>query len=164
MARTVSYGPNGTAVSGVSSVTFPVAPLNFAADFRKLSEGPGLVVYTDVTSPQDQPSTLRIAQSSRSNVYAGTSIDPSVFLPTKQGTDTIVEIREVWSESDSTDSTYLRMFPVRLALTLTTPNANQVSIASIERLVARAIAALAAQGKDTLDEGVSALLHGVVQK
>lgn len=164
MAKVLSYGPNDTPVEGVTNLTLTVPPLNFDADFRTLEDEPGRWVAIDVTSPQDQPSTLRIAQQSRPNVYAGTSIDPSVFLPTKKGLDTIIEIREVWSDTESTDPTYLRLAPVRAAITLTLPDSSLVTEDSVMRLVGRAVAALFAQGDATHSAGISALLHGVVRK
>lgn len=164
MAKTISYGPNGTAVAGVSDVVTTTLPLNFTADFRSIEEGPSKVVYTDITAPQDRASTLRIAQSSRANIYSGTSIDPSVFLATKRGTDTIIEVRETHEETDSTDSTYLRHYPVRAALTLTLPDASQVTADAVVRLINRLVAAVATQGDDELTAGVTALLHGVVKK
>lgn len=164
MTKSLVFGPNGTPVGGVSEVAITVAPLNYAADFRRVEEGASKIVYTDVTAPQDQPSTIRIAQQSRPNVYAGTTIDPSVFLPNKRGTDTIIEVREVWSEVDSADTSYLRMFPVRAALTLTVPDASQVTVAAVQRVVQRLFAALAEQGEANTDSGIAALLHGVVCK
>lgn len=165
MGKTIAYGPNGTAVAGVTAITFAVAPLNFDADFQRIDGGAGSAwIATDVTSAREFPSTVRIAQQSRANVYAGTSIDPSCYLSTKRGTDTIVEVREVHSEVDSEDSTYLKAWPMRLAITLTAPDANQVDAASIQRMLARAVAALAVQGDDELTAGLNNLLHGVVRK
>jgi hypothetical protein len=148
----------------VTEVTFPIPPINYTADLREVEDGPGKVVYTDVTSPQDQPSTLRIAQQSRANIYAGTSIDPAAFLATKRGTDTIIEVRQVWMESDSEDSTYLRFAPVRAALTLSLPDSAIVTPDRVADLVQTVIAALFAQGDDTHTDGIAALLHGVVKK
>lgn len=164
MTRSVSYGPNGTAVPDVTALTLALPPLNFDADFQVIEEGPGKVVMTDVTSPRTQPSTIRIAQQSRPNVYAGTTIDPAVFLPIKKGTDTVIELREVWSETDTEDSSYLRLFPVRVAITATFPDADQITAAAVARSVARVVAALAAQGDDDLIAGIEALLRGVGKK
>lgn len=166
MAKTTSFGPNGSPVGDpvITAITFPVAPINFLSDFREVEDGPGKVVYTDVTAPQDQPSTVRIAQTVRPNVYAGSSIDSSVYLPNKKGTDTIIELREIWSVVDSTDASFLLQFPIRMALTMSLPDSAYVTADSVERLVARLVACLAAQGMDTPDSGIQALLHGVVKK
>lgn len=164
MTKSIVYGPNGTAVDGVTAVTFDVAPLNFDADFLSIDEGTGKNVMTDITSPLDQPSTLRIQRRAVANVYSGTSIDPGAYLATKRGTDLLVEVREVYTELDSEDSTYLKAFPFRLAVTATYPEASQVTTAMVERALARVVAAFAAMGDDDLTAGIDALLHNVVKK
>lgn len=164
MSRVLTFGPNGTPVEGVTALSFTLPPLNFEADFGLIEEGVGKVIYTDLTSPQEQPSTLRIAQTSRANVYAGTSIDPSVYLANKRGTDTIVEVREIWADTESTDPSILGHAPVRCAITLTVPDSAIVTDEAVERLLARCVAAFYKQGEATPDAGITALLHGVVKK
>lgn len=164
MSFVLGYGPNGTAVDGVTDVTFPVAPLNYDADFRVLEEGPGKVVLTDITSPLNQPSTLRIAQSVRANVYTNSDIDSSAYLSSKKGADTIVEVREIWSKTTVSDPSYERLFPVRCAITLTVPTDAIIDTTSVQRLIARAVAAFATMGDDSYDNGIDALLHGVVAR
>lgn len=164
MSRSLAHGPNGTPVDGLSAVTYAIPPLNYDADFVAIEEGPGRVVYTDVTSAQDQPSTLRIAQQSRPNVYAGTSIDASAYLPNKKGTDTIVEVKETWSITESTDPTFLQQAPVRCAITLTLPTTAVMSYSDVQSLIGRAVAALFTQGEATAEEGLVRLLHGVVKR
>lgn len=166
MAKTTSYGPVGTPVGDpvITAVTFEVTPLNFDADFRTVEEGASKIVLTDITSPQDQPSTIRISQAARPNVYAGTSIDASAYLPNKKGTDTVVEVREVHAVTDDTDPAFLLQFPVRAAFTLNVPDSAYVTPALVKRLLARVVAAMAEQASATLDSGIDALLHGAVKK
>lgn len=164
MTKTIVYGPTGTAVEGVAAVTFAVPPLNFDEDFSLIDEGKGSIVFTDITSPTDQPSTLRIAQRPVANVYSRSSIDPSLYLATKRGTDMIIEVLETHMEHDSVDSSLDKAWPARFALTMSTPDAAQVDAASIKRGVARLVAALAAMGDATLDAGIDKLRHGVVRK
>lgn len=166
MAKTTSYGPSGTPVGDpvITALTFPIAPLNFDADFGIIEEGVGKVVMTDITSPQDQPSTLRISQQAMPNVYAGSSIDSSVYLPNKKGTATVVEICEIWTVTDDTDPAFLLQFPVRGALTLRLPDSAYVTPASVERLVGRVVAGLFAQGSAISTTGLEAILHGIVKK
>lgn len=164
MAKSLGYGPNGTAIGGLATLTIAPTPLNYEADFSVIDEGAGYVVYTDTTSPIDQPSTLRIAQTVRPNVYAGTSIESAAMLPSRKGSDTVVEIKEQWVETDSVDPTYYRVLPVRCAITLNYPIAAQMTPAALKHLVERTVAALFGQGDATSDDGLNALLHGVAQK
>lgn len=164
MAKVLSHGPVRTPVEGVASLTVAPEPLNFAADFRRIDQAPGRVVYTDVTSPVSQPSTLRIAQSARPNIYAGTSIETAAMLPLKRGCDTVVEIKEVWSLTDAGDPTFIQLIPVRAALTLNLPNCADITDEDVKYLVNKVIAALAEQDAATLDSGITDLLHEVVEK
>lgn len=164
MSRVVTRGPVGTDLAVNPTTTLTFKALNFPADFREIEDAPGKVVLTDITTPLDQPSTIRVAQTSRPNVYAGTTLDPSVHLPNKKGTDTIVEVREIWSETETTDPSYQRMFPVRVAITMSLPNASQVSTADATALVLRAVAALGKAGDNNITTGITDLLHGVVKK
>lgn len=164
MSKVLTHGPTNTDVPAITTCTFVVTPLHFEADFRLIDSGPGKSVYTDITAPTDQPSTIRIAQTSRANVYAGTSIDPSVYLPSRRGTDTILECREIWVETDSTDTTYRKEIPVRCAITMTLPDTSAFADEDVEALVARTVALLFAQGEDTADGGINAILRGVTGK
>lgn len=164
MAKVLTTGPNGTAIGGLATLTLAVPPLNYDADFRALESVPGKLVMTDITSPQDQPSTIRLAQTSRPNIYAGTSIDPSAFLASRKGVDTIVEAKEVWSITDAADPSFLQLMPARAAITLTLPVSSLVTADVVMGLVGRAVAALFAQGDATHDDGIDALLHGVLSR
>lgn len=165
MTKSLSHGPEGSSVAGVTALALPIAILNYD-DFKIIESGPGISKYTDITSPTDQPSTLRIAQRVRPNVYAGTSIDPTVFLASKSGTDTVVELQEVWTVSDSEDTSYRQDFPVRIGLSFTTPNSALVTADEVRYLVGRVIAAMFdQQSNNTLDNtGLTALLHGVTTR
>jgi len=164
MSKVVTFGPNSTPVEGLASLTLTMPPLNFLADYKEVDEGPGRVLYTDISSPREQPATLRIAQTSRANVYAGSTIDPMVFLPNKKGTDTIVELRQIVAVTDTEDSTFLEMFPVRIAVTTTYPDTSYLTANALESLLLQVVAAHFEQGAATVDSGLTLLSHGVVKK
>lgn len=164
MAKTVTLGPNGTAVSGVPAVSLSVDPLNFEEDFYLLKDDPGDTIYSDGTSPVDQPATVRIATRDNANVYAGTSIDPSAFLSSRKGRDVVIQVRDVARIDDSEDATYLRMFPISAGLTISAPIDANVTPAIVQDMIERIIAAAAAATATPLSDGLSALLRGVTRK
>lgn len=167
MATVVDYGPDGSGIVGVTAVTHPVQVLNFVADFATIEDVPGQVTITDITAPADRPSKIRIAQRERTNVYAGTSIDSGVFLPNKRGTDTLVEVTEVWEGTDTVLTDVLYHFPVRCAVSFTVPATEYVTSTEVSALIARTLAAaLKVQDADgTADlSGLEALLHGSLVK
>lgn len=149
----------------VGDISLTADALNFDADWRIIDEGPGRVVYTNVQSPVDQPLTLRIAQTVRPNVYAGSAIELAAQLPTRRGCDTVIELKGTWAIGDSEDATFKRMFPVRIATTMNLPLCAEITDqVVIDSLLAPMIAALAANRESTLQGGINDLLHGVVEK
>lgn len=158
----LDYGPNGTPVGGLASVTETFSPLNFDADFVELEDGAGKVVYTDVTAPTDRPSTLRIAQTVRPNIYAGTGISDLSMLPSRKGVDTVVEIKETWQNTDAAG--VVTLLPVRCAITMNLPQSSVVTADAVERLIQRVVAACYKQADGDMTAGLNALLHNVVKK
>lgn len=167
MARVLDLGPNNTPVTGDTPFALSVDSLDWEGEFSLISEVPGKVVYGDRTAPVDRPANITIAQRSRANVYAGTSIDPSMYLPTKRGLDTLVEITQVLEVTDDQDTTYLKQVPVRLALTMTTPITSAVDDSTLYALVFRLIQAVTQPNLDVeagFNAGLDGLLRGILRK
>lgn len=168
MGYSYNPGPENSSIEGITeggTLTLPV--LDFKKDFRVLESGPGLWKVTDLTSPKTQPSTIRIAQTVRANIYAGTQIDPSMFLANKEGVDTIIELREVGLVSNEADPLESKQVPFRLAITWTDPMTDGFTYSQFERAVLRALAfAYDQQVTDETREvsGISALQHRVLAK
>lgn len=163
MAKILSHGPVPTVAIGVDPIGISATPINFS-DMLVLEEGPGKTVYTDLTSPADRPSTTRFTVSSKANIYAGSSIDSSVWLPSKKGTEIYVELRQVWAVTDSVDLTYHKEFPVRAALALSVPETGVIEAADVWDLALAAFISLYANRDNDGDAGINALLHGVTEK
>lgn len=145
MTKELVYGPNGTPVAGVTSLDLPLAVLNHE-DFIPMVESATEAIYKDGTSPMDQDSVFRVAQRERANIYSGTSIDQSVFLPSRKGVDTVVELVETWAVTDSDDPAFLLQFPVRSAWTFTVPRYAMIGGQNLLDLAGRNLAFALPQG------------------
>jgi hypothetical protein len=163
MAKSISTGYTDTAISGFTSLPLTAPAVNYSEDYRILSEGPAEVILTNVKSPVDQPSTFRFAQRANKNVYAGLGVDPSAYLPIQQGTDTVVQVKELWSETDADDSTYRKLIPASCGITLSLPAYGSITEAQALALVLRTVAGLFEQ-KSSDGTGIAALLRGVLVK
>lgn len=163
MAKTIATGYTDTAISGNPTMTVTAGKLNFKADFRPLSEAPGEVILTNVTSPVDQPETMRLSQRKVANVYANTEVDPSAYLPIRQGTATLLECRETWVETDSVDTTYRKLIPVKCGITFTLPAYGNITADQAVGLVLRTLGLTFETGTVT-SVGMAALLRGVMMK
>lgn len=162
MAKTITTGPTDTTVAGAQSLTIPVA-LNYGTDYRVLAKEPGNVVAINVTPVLDQPETLRFASRKVSNIYAGTDIDPSAFLPTRAGQDVLVQLRQTWAETDSGDVSYRKLIPMTANITLRVPSYANVTSDMVAAFAKRAFVALFEQGLND-SSGLNALMRGVLQK
>lgn len=166
MGLYTTFGPTDTEVAGVAAVTLAVTPLNFEEDWRvvEASSDGSKIVYANVTTPVDMPATLRIAQSLRPNVYAGTSIEPANMSQTRKGLDIVFEIKEVIAVKSDEDAAYRELLPVRAAITFNVPVSAHIGATEVERLIARSIAAIAEQGSASITSGLNLALHGVTEK
>lgn len=163
MAKSISLGYTDTAVGGFANNPQTLPALNWAVDHTPISDVPGEVVTTNLSCPVDQPETFRFAQRKVQNVYAGTDVDPSAYLPIRQGTSTLIECREIWVESDSVDTTYRKLIPVKCGITLTVPSYGNITADQVLALLRRTAAGAFETGVST-STGISALLRGVMKK
>jgi hypothetical protein len=163
VAKEISAGYTDSPVTGFASLDLSLPALNYEEDFRLLHDEPGEVVMTNVTAPIDQPETIRFASRKVGNVYAASDIDPSAYLPTRQGVSTLVETRQVWEETSTTDDSYRKLVPVRCGISITVPSYGALTAEMVEDLILRTVAALYDQADDT-SAGIASILRGVLAK
>lgn len=163
MAKSIATGYTDTAIAGNPAMQVVVGKLNFASDHRVVSEVPGEIVTSNVTCPVDQPETFRFSQKEIANVYAQTNIDPSARLSITNGKATLLELREVWVETDSVDTTYRKLIPVKVGIQFTIPSYGNVTQAMILTALLRAYGLIFETGTVT-DVGVNNINHGVLRK
>lgn len=159
MAKALSVNYTDTAISGVSSLSFSRGLVNFGADFVVKSDEPGEVILTNLTSPVVYPEKMRISSSEVANVYNGSSIEPSLYAPTKRGTSLLVQLSEVWKVTDTVDASIEAALPVTAHLVIKVPNHELVTPAAVQTLVGRLISGLYETG-DLSTTRLTALLRG----
>lgn len=159
MAKVLSTNYVDTPISGVSSLKLERGLLNFGADFKVKSDEPNEVVITNLTSPVVYPERMRISSSEVVNVYNGSSIEPSLYSPTKRGTSLLVQLTEIWKVTDTDNPSYEIALPVSAHLVIKVPNHELVTPAAVENLVGRTISGLYETGQTTTTR-LTALLRG----
>jgi hypothetical protein len=160
MTKIISNGYTDTPVEGVSSLTFPRAVLNIKSDFRVKSNNNGKeVILTNLTSPIDRPENIRVAYSDIANIYSGTSVEPSVFAPTKRGVSILSQVTEVLSVTDDTDAEFRIDQPVSAHLVIKVPASGYITSDVVETLVGRLLSSLFDTGKTDLSR-LDAILRG----
>lgn len=159
MAKQISVNYTDTAISGVSSLNFQRGLVNYGADFKVKSDQPGEVIMTNLTSPVVYPEKIRISVSDVANVYTGSSIEPSLYAPTKRGTSLLVQLTEIWKVTDTADPSFEAALPVSAHIVIKVPNHELVTPAAVETLVGRLVSGLYETGSTTHTR-MTALLRG----
>jgi len=159
MSKTVSTNYTDTAISGVTSLTFPRGLVNFGADWKVKEQEPTEAIVTNLTSPLSFPEKMRFCSSEVADVYKGAGIDPSLYAPSRRGVSILSQVTEVWTVNDSTDATYQVALPVSAHLVIKVPNNENITPAMVQTLVGRLISGLFETGK-TETTRLAALLRG----
>lgn len=162
MAKVKSMGYTDTPVSGVSSLTFPRAILNFDKDWRVKSNNAGKeVVLTNITSPVDRPEKIRIAYTDVANVYNGTDIEPSVAAPTKRGVSILAQVTETISVTDDANPDYRLDLPVSFHLVIKVPASAEITAADVQNGIGRLLSSLYDTGVSSTSR-LEAILRGAL--
>lgn len=160
MAKTVDLGVTDTPISGVSSLTFDRGLLNFKEDFRIKSNQNGKeVMLSNITSPIDRGESIRLAYNDINNIYSGTSIDPSVYSPTKRGISVLTQITNTLSVRDSSDPNFRVDLPISAHLVVKVPSSEFINAQQVEVLIGRLLSSLFDTGS-TSESRLEAILRG----
>jgi hypothetical protein len=159
MTKVTTTGYTDTAISGVSSLTFPRGLVNIKQDFRVKSNTGKEVVLTNITSPTDRPENIRLAYSEIANIYNGTGIEPSVASPTKKGVSVLAQVTDVLSVTDSADASYRIDLPLSAHLVIKAPSSEFITSAQVQTLIGRLLSSLFDTGVTTTTR-LEAILRG----
>jgi len=159
MSKVLTTNYVDTPISGVTELNLKRGLVNFGADFKVKKDSPEEVILTNLTCPVIYPEKIRFSVSDVNNVYTGSSIEPSLFAPTKRGISVLCQVVETWKVTDTVDPSYEVALPVSAHLVLKVPNNEMVTPAAVQTLIGRLISGLFETGK-TDSTRLSALLRG----
>lgn len=162
MAKTLNWGFTDTPISGVSSLNFPRALLNFGADFAEKEDRPGKLDLTNMTSPLDRAEIIKYECSDLKNIYQDTSIDPKVQSPNRKGVRLHIRVEDVASVTDSTDPTYRVDLPISTTIIVRVPADALITGAIVQEHLGRAVSALFDTGS-TATTRIEKLLRGALE-
>lgn len=142
MAKVLSVNYTDTAVTGGTEVKLTLPQLNYGADFRVTKDEPNEAIITNLTSPIDQPERFRFAHSNVVDVYRNTGIDPTLYYPSRKGTQVLCQLTDVYKVTDTVDAAYLALLPVEAHLVIKIPNNDLMSPDVVQALFSRMLAGL----------------------
>lgn len=151
MAITIQKNYSDTPISGVTALNLSRGLVNFKADFAVKSDEPGEAIITNRKSPLDAPETFRFGMTSIKDVYVNRNIDPGTYSPSKRGTQVLAQLEEVWTKTNSDDTSYRVNMPVSAHIVIRTPNDSAISLNDITELVGRLVSGLFETGSLTTD-------------
>lgn len=153
MPKTTSFGYTDTVPTGGATKEFPRPNLNYSADFAKMEDSENKCIITNLTSPYDQPESMRFELSDIKNIYNGTSIDPSAYAASRAGISLVCQVNDVLRVTDSEDSTYQVDLPISVHFVIKMPKSQYITASDIEKVVARCVSSM----YDTDSNGTSRL-------
>lgn len=158
MSISINSGVRDTAISGVSPITLSVPTLNFSEDYKLKSQGPNEVVLQNITTPLDQPETIRFGFSPIKDIYKNSDVNQDIIVNSRKGVQVLAQLNTVYNVTDSTDAKFVKQLPVSAHLVIKAPQASEITDSLILAVIARLVGTLHENGKNNL----RSLLAGVL--
>lgn len=137
-------------ISQPKSVNIP--DLDYNKDFAVTKDESDTVVITNVTSPIDQPETIRWSYQNVNDVYRNTGIDPSMTATTKRGVSIVGQVNDVMRVTTDEESGCCGVsydLPLEAHVVIKVPLNQNVTSDVALALVKRAFATLFSTGSVT---------------
>jgi hypothetical protein len=141
MAKTTSFGYTDTA-DGTSTRAFTRANLNWPVDFVPLEKSDMKFQGANKTSPLDQLEVIRVQASEISDVYKGTTIDPSAYAGSRKGLSIVAQVNDILRVTDAAVPDYQVDLPISCHLVIKVPQSSMITADQVMSVVGRALAAL----------------------
>ena len=142
MSKQLVLNRTDTAISGVSSLALPLAVLNFPVDFVVKNRSNKEAVLANLTSPLGAVETIRFAVNDVSNVYSGTQIQPTLWATSKHGVSMLVQLNEIFSITDTADTSFRQDLPVSAHIVLKVPDSEFITGDVMKTIIGRLVDAM----------------------
>lgn len=140
MAFQSSFGYVDTNASTSASVKR--ANLNYQKDFAETTDGDGLCILTNTTTPLDQKETMRFQTQKISNIYSGAGIDPAYSSQNKKGLSLLVQVNDVLRVTSDDDLQYQLDLPMSAHMVIRVPENQHVTAEKVMTLALRVVGML----------------------
>lgn len=161
MSKSASFGYTDTADGGATTKTFTRSNLNYPVDIVPLDKSEMKFIGSNKTSPVDQQETIRVQATEITDVYKGTTIDPSAYAGSRKGISIVTQVNDVLRVTESTDATYQVDLPISAHIVVKVPLNANITAAHVQTVIGRALA-LFYNSNDTTDGRIGTLLRGAM--
>lgn len=141
MSKSLGFSYSDTAFGTPATLNFVRANTNYGVDWVKKEEVAGQTKIVNINSSNDRPEQIRIAYNEVKDIYAGSSIDPTYYGPSKKGFSLVTQITEVGRVTESTTGEFYDL-PFSAHLVIKAANDELVTASVIETLLKRLLSSL----------------------
>lgn len=152
-------GMTNTATSPATGTrALAASPINYAADWRIVSESPGEVVLTNLLADIGTPEKVRIAVSDIADIFKGSGITPPTInqVSGAQGVSILLQETVTIQGGDGT------LYPATAHIVLKLPKTALMVGADVESLVERLLGHMYETGSASLTTRIEALMRGSI--
>lgn len=142
MAKTTAFGYTDTLDGGSATRTFTRANLNWPLDFVATEKSDMKFQAANKTSPLDQLETVRVQASEISDIYKGTTIDPSAYAGSRKGLSIVGQVNDILRVTDSVDATYQVDLPISCHMVIKVPQNSMITADNVMAVAGRCLALL----------------------
>lgn len=153
-----TFGTTDTAVSDITAPSITVPVLNFPIDYRLKSDSPKEVILSNITSPLDQPESIRYGYSDIANIYANAGLNSDQVIGSKNGMSILTQLNTTLKITDDTGATVLGYLPISAHVVLKVPKSGYITEDILKSVTSRLIGTLYSDGKSN----VMTLLRGAI--
>lgn len=152
-----SFGYTDTPISGVTAPKITVPVINFNEDYRVKASSAKEATIVNISSPLDQPESIRFAVSEVADVYAGAGLSSEQIIGSKAGTRLLAQLNMTAKVTDESGM-IVSYLPLSAHLVIKVPKSAYVTNDLIDTVKNRLIGTLYDNGK----LATSALLKGAL--
>lgn len=146
MSLNIATGCTDTPIDGVTAPQLTLPLLNYKADYRVKSESSKEAIITNITTPLDQPESIRFGISEIANIYSKSGINTDLISGPMKGINVLTQINEVIKVTDSANAAFSQYLPMSAHLVLKIPQSGYITEAVVNTFIKRLIATLYENG------------------
>lgn len=160
MARILGTNYTDTTLTGAKSTSLALPSLNYGADYRVVSDRPEEAVITNITSPLSSPERFRFAYQAVADVYKGSGVDPSLYLPSRKGAQILCQLTDVLPVTDADVPAFAAALPLSCHVVIKFPNNDLITASVLETYLKRMLAGLYDPAKATPIDRLLGIMRG----
>lgn len=154
-----SFGNTDTPISGVTAPVITLPVINFNSDYRIRKSADSETIVTNVTTPFDQPESVRYSIQDVKDIYKNAGLNSDQITGSKEGVSLVAQLNTTLKVTDDTATTAIGYFPITAHLVIKCPKSGYITESVLTQVIARLNGTLYAETGKT---NIVALLKGAL--